>query len=244
MTTSGSANFAVSGGDIVRAAYRIVHSVSSEYTLDAVELSDGLQSLNMLVKNLMGPPNFLAKGIKTWQKEIASLTLKSKLDYSIKLTGGDLNIEIPVRILNANYKQTSNKNESPLREMSYEEYFSISDKTSKGTPTRYTYNRKLSEGIFSLNVIPLDSIVTAVDTIEISYLTPIEDFDASVNNPYFPQEWYRPLKWLLAQEMHPEAGRRLPEEVAALANQSIESATSFEEDTSKMFFEPDNPESW
>jgi len=49
---------------------------------------------------------------------------------------------------------------------------------------------------------------------------------------------------LLAQEMHPEAGRRLPEEVAALANQSIESATSFEEDTSKMFFEPDNPESW
>lgn len=194
----------------------------------------------MLVKNLMGPPNFLAKGMKTWQRQVASLDLAAKIEYSIKLSDGDLNIEIPVRIIQANYKRASSDTESPLEPMSSEEYFALPDKTATGTPTKYNYERKLDDGKFRLNNVPITSIVSAGDTIEIAYLTPLEDFDSSANTPYFPQEWYRPLKWMLAQEMHPEAGKKMPPEVAALTKQSTESATSVEpEDTSNAFFEPD-----
>jgi hypothetical protein len=244
MATSGSADFSVSGSEIVSAAYRIVYNTSSEYTLEAVELADGLQALNMLVKNLMGPPNFLAKGIKTWQRKTASLTLTAKIEFSLKSSGGDLNIDIPAKVLHANYKIASNDNETPLREMTYQQYFQIADKTATGTPNRYNYQRELDAGKFRLNVVPTAAIVSAGNTIEIAYLTPLEDFDAGANDPYFPQEWYRPLKWLLAQEMHPESGRAMPAEVAALASQSVESANTFEAEKSDIFFEPNNPENW
>jgi hypothetical protein len=242
MATSGSADFSVTGGDIVRAAYRIVYNVSSDYTLEASELADGLQSLNMLVKNLMGPPNFLLRGLKTWQREVASLTLTAKMEFSLKPSGGDLDINIPAAVLLATYKEGVNSTETPLTRMTYESYISISNKAATGAPTMYNFERRLSDAKFRLNVIPTATMVSNGDTVEIAYLTPIEDFDASSNDPYFPQEWYRPLKWLLAQELHPEAGKKMPAEVAALAGQSVEVANTFEPESSNMFFEPNNPD--
>ena len=244
MTTSNSANFAISGAEICSAAYRIVYNVSSLYTLEAEEMADFMQALNLLVKNLMGPPNFLAKGIKTWQKEVASLALAAKIEYNLQPSGGDLDINIPVRVLNANYKHTPTSGETPLTEMTDENYFQLSSKIALGTPIAYNYHRALDSGLFRLNCIPSASVVANLDTIEIHYLTPLEDFDSNANTPYFPQEWYRPLKWFLAQEMMPEAGKSMPPEVAALATQSIEAATSVQEENSDMHFEPDNPENW
>jgi hypothetical protein len=240
MATSGSANFSVSGGDIVRAAYRIVYSSSSDYTLTGSELSDGLESLNFLVKNLMGPPSFLARGMKTWQRETASLTLAAKIEYSFKTSGGDLNINIPVKILNANYK--TGNNETPLTQMSNLEYERIGNKTNTGTPTRYNFERRLTDAKFRLDIVPTASIVSNGDTIEISYLKPLEDFDSTSDDPYFPQEWFRPLKWLLAVEMMPEAGRLVPADVAALATQATEAANALPDQEQRYSFEPDNPE--
>lgn len=244
MATSGSANFAVTGGDIVRAAYRIVYNVSSEYTLEAAEMADGIQALNMLVKNLMGPPNFLTRGIKTWQREVGSLTLAEQIEYSLKPSGGDMDINIPAAIISANYKFADDDSEVPMFEMSYADYRAILNKTITGTPTMYNFERRLSDAKFRLNCVPTADIVSDGDTIEIAYLTPLEDFDATSDDPYFPQEWYRPLKWLLAQEMHPEAGKQMPPEVAALAKQSTEVANTFEPEASELCFEPNNPEMW
>jgi len=241
MTTSNSADYSVSGGDIVNAAYRIVYNTSSEYTLEAFELADGLQALNLLVKNLMGPPNFLAKGMKRWQRLTASLTLAVKMDYDLKSSGGDLAIKTPVKILAVNYKDTSTGIETPMVPMTIDEQFSIANKAATGIPTRYAYERQLDTGKFRLDVIPSAAIVAAVDTLTIAYLVPLEDFDSSANTPYFPQEWYRPLKWLLAQEWSPEAGKKLPKEVAALAAQSLEAASAMDPEDSDMYFEPDNP---
>lgn len=244
MATSGSADYLVSGQEIVNAAYRIVNNVSSEYTLAGEESADYLEALNMLVKNLMGPPSFLCKGIKTWQREVASLALTAKIEFDLKPSGGDADINIPVELLKVMYKRASSDTETELKEMTYDEYFGISDKTATGTPTRYNYERRLDTGKFRLNNVPLASIVSAGDTVEISYLTPLEDFDAGANDPYFPQEYYRPLKWLLAQEMHPEAGKKMPPEVAALASQSVEEANTFEAENTKACFEPNNPDAW
>ena len=240
MSTSGSADLATSGGSICRAAYRIVHSSSSAYTLQPEELVDYLEALNFLVKNLMGPPNYLMRGVKTWQRSTESLTLAAKLEYSFKTSGGDLDVNIPVGIIQANYKQDDT--EIPLVKMTYEEYFSISDKTSTGNPTKYQYERRLDEGLFRVNLIPTAAMIANGDTVELAYLTPLEDFDSQANEPFFPQEWYRPLKWLLAQEMSPEAGKRVPPDVAALAKQSSEIANSIDREETSLYFEPDNPE--
>lgn len=414
MATSGSANYSVSAADIINAAYRVVYNASSEYTLQGVETDDWLQALNMLVKNLMGPPNFLARGMKTWQREVTSLTLQASMAHDIKpsaytftfvdsdvtvaddtisetghdlvtgsrvvltttgtlpaplarsttyyvirvdpntfklattgpnaadgtaiditaapitfsfattdvsaandtitetahglvtgdaitlsttgtlpdplatsttyyvirddadtfklattaanatagtqinitdtgsgthtLTGGgtitvtqtiDLSVNIPVELLSVNYKDISNDSETPLDSITYEEWFAIGNKTNRGNPSRYYYERRLDRGRIFLDTIPSAAIVTAADTLEIAFLTPLEDFDATANDPYFPQEWYRPLKWMLAQEMHPEAGKIVPADVASLAAQSIEAANTTAPEKGDSFFQPE-----
>lgn len=244
MTTSGSANYSRSGGDIVRAAYRIVHNISSAYTLKSDEMADGLEALNMLIKNLQGPPNPIFKGVKTWQRETASITLAAKIEYSLKSSGGDLDINIPVKILEAHYYRDSSDTETLMRYLQYLEWRNLPDKTATGTPSRYNYEKRLDEGLFRLDVIPTASIIAAGDTIKFSYLTPLEDLDTISDDVYFPAEWFRPLKWLLAQEWLPEVGKQVPPDVAALAQQSTEVAESVDLQETTLYFEPDNPESW
>lgn len=242
MATSGSTDLASSGLAIVKAAYRVVHNVTSAYTLEPDEIADGLEILNVLIKNLMGPPSFMCKGMKTWAKEKASLTLAAKLEFNLQSSGGDLDIAIPVEILSATYKR--NNNEIPLGSMTYEEYFLIPNKTNTGSPTKYYYERRLDSGLFIINYVPTASMISDGDTIELSYLKPIEDFDSQANEPYFPQEWFRPLKWLLAQEWFPESGKALPQDVALLAGQSTELANKFDQQETNTFFEPNNPGNW
>lgn len=244
MALSGSSDFSVSGGDIVRAAYRVVYNVSSEYTLEAAELADGIQALNILIKNLMGPPAFLAKGLKAWQRKTASLTLAAKSAYSLKPTGGDLDIDIPVSVLKIMYKFTSEDTERPLTYLTYEQYFSILNKAAEGSPIQYSYNRELEVGTLNIYPVPTADIVSDGDTLEISYLTPLNDIVAQSDDVHFSQEWFRPLKWMLAQEMFPEAGFPIPQEVSALAAQALESANTVEPVETVDFFEPNNPNMW
>jgi len=85
MATSGSIDFSVSGGDIVKGAMRALNAIAAGETPEASEAADGLEALNMLVKQWMAPPNMIAPGLKMWARKHITLALSATAEYTIKL---------------------------------------------------------------------------------------------------------------------------------------------------------------
>ena len=82
MTTSGSIDFSMTGGEIVSAALRVNGALGEEETASAQQMTDGLQALNRLIKR------WKARGINLWLYEELIIFLQvGKQSYSIGATG-------------------------------------------------------------------------------------------------------------------------------------------------------------
>lgn len=55
------------------------------------------------------------------------------------------------------------------------------------------------------------SVEASSNSIHIVYQAPFEDFDASTDNPDFPQEWYDAVTYGLACRLAPEYGLPIPD---------------------------------
>lgn len=98
--------------------------------------------------------------------------------------------------------QTSSTSETEMQQISREDYFMISNKTSAGVPIQFHYSPVLTNG--RLYVWPKSDTVDY--KINLTARRAIEDFDASSDNPDLPQEWLQPLVWALAEEIKTEYG--------------------------------------
>jgi hypothetical protein len=226
-------DFSVNSNDIIEGAIRALGALSTGESLPANEMVDGREALNMIVKQLMGPPHYLMKGVKPWQREEASLTLAAKIKFEFKTSGGDLDITPPVDIISARLVD-SDDNETPLKRMSREKYDSIGNKTDTNTPTAFYYERRLDSGYFYLDCIPSD--ITNY-TIDITYLDQMAAFTTVRTTTDFPQEWYRVLKFSLAVDLGPEYGADISN-VTALRNEAIAIANNFHQDRVDAYFQP------
>jgi hypothetical protein len=139
----------------------------------------------------------------------------------------------PLSILTATLKDSDGV-ETALSPMTLEEYSYISDKDVAGTPTRYLYESSLTDGSIYLDCAPSDTS----SVVYITYLSPPEDFDASTDNPDFPQEWYRPLSWQLTMELAPSYGRTVTQEMKLARDEALMIARNTNPETSDLSFEP------
>ncbi len=226
-------DFSVNSDKIIKSAIRALGALGTGQALPANEMVDGRQALNMIVKQLMGPPTFLMRGVKPWQREEASLTLKSQIKFEFKTSGGDLDITPPVHIVSARLKD-SDDNETPLDPMTREEYDAIPNKADTNTPTAFYYERRLDSGYFYLDCIPSD--ITEY-TIDITYLDQLASFTTTRSTVDFPQEWYRVLKFSLAVDLGPEYGANTTK-LEKLRDEAIVSASSFHQNDSFEYFQP------
>ena len=233
MGTSGSTDFLVTGTDIVKGALRALTVIATGETPEASEIADGLQALNMMIKQWMAPSNPLAPGLKIFQREEKTLTLAAKATYELQPSGGDLDVAVPVKILSAVLRNTDNQ-DIPLSPMTMEQYYRITGKSETGTPSGYYYERQLDTGYLYLDYIPSDT----TDTIVMKILRVLEDMDAAGNNPDFTQEWFRPLKFNLAIDLAPEYGKEVTKSLRDLAQESLYLANSFHPETTDVYFQP------
>lgn len=125
--------------------------------------------------------------------------------------------------------------DTPIGEMSKEDYFNLPNKSSAGPPNQFYYDPSRSTG--TLYVWPAPNVISQV--LKITYLRPIEDFDAATNDPDFPQEWIECLKYNLAVRLAPEFGVKLKPEIAALATSLMDIMTQWDSEPVSLFFQPD-----
>jgi len=232
-TPTSDTDITYTGTNIIKAALRCLGVVAPGETPEPSEITDALEALNMILKQWQGPPSYFLQGLKVWANERASLTLTAANSFTFHSAGGaDLAIDPPEEILFA-YRRNTDNIDSTLSKMLLSEYEAISNKSAVGTPTKYYYEKELTQGVFFLNYVPAD----ITDTIEITYRRPLEKFSAGSDSFDLPQHWFRAVKWNLALEVGGEYGKDISQ-VLPLAKESLTIAQSFYPETSVDYFQP------
>lgn len=124
-----------------------------------------------------------------------------------------------------------------LTKLSREDYFSIPNKDTVGVPSQYYYDPQLSSAFIYLWPKP-----NSVDQrLKITYTRPLEDMDASTNNPDFPQEWLLAIVYNLAVLLAPAYGKETKVQggLGQMASFALQTAKSFDIDTGSVFIVPE-----
>lgn len=132
-------------------------------------------------------------------------------------TASSERIQKPLRILHADILQLANNTSHSINVVSEQDYFGLGSRTTEGTPNQIYYSRVPSsdtalETNGTIFVYPRFSAGDHV--IEFTYQRPFMDFDASTDEPDFPQAFYLPIVIELAALLGPKFGVPLKERVA------------------------------
>lgn len=132
-------------------------------------------------------------------------------------TASSERIQKPLRILHADILQLDNNTSHPINVVSEQDYFGLGSRTTEGIPNQIYYSRVPSsdtalETNGTIFVYPRFSAGDHV--IEFTYQRPFMDFDASTDEPDFPQAFYLPIVIELAALLGPKFGVPLKERVA------------------------------
>ncbi len=120
----------------------------------------------------------------------------------------------PLRILGANILETTSDASWSIEIEDNADYYSLGNRTSPGVPNLIYYDAGMGSEVAdpataaawygTFYIYPRFSGGDHV--IEFTYQRPFQDFDASTDNPDFPQEFYLPLMLELAALLGPKFG--------------------------------------
>lgn len=231
MSTSGSVDFGLVTNTLIEEAASICGISSEGESISAYTYADAKRSLNLIAKA------WSASG-HIWIKTEASVTLvAAQANYAL----ATLFSKKPSRVLSVRRKVTSGGVETPLLELSREQYFDQPNKTTASVPTSFYYDPQRATG--ALYLWPTASAATAAaQTLNVTYLRPIEDFDGSGDDPDLPQEWTLALVYALAEQLalkyhRPPELRREIAERAAVYKAQIE---SWDTEPASLFLQPES----
>lgn len=228
-----STDYSITGDKVIKKALQKLGVIAIGETIPSDDLTDCRDTLNILIKNMMAQQNSILKGMKTWQRERKSLTLSAKAKYEIKESGGDLDSDIPVKMIDVRLKDTDD-NETPLTQIQLSEYERIGNKSQVSTPSKWFYERHIDSGFLYFDTIPSD----ITDVAELTFLRTLNDVDKATDVIEFPSEYYRVLVYALAIDLAPEYGQEITTAIMSGAESSIKLANSMEPEEINAYFQP------
>lgn len=227
---SGTYGFFMTANDIVAAALRITGAFDEYESIPNQDLVNVLQSLEILVKEMA------QDGLPLWAvQDISFPTVAGQATYNLStITGSTL----PLRILDQ-YIVDQEGNSVTLVQTSRYDWNTLGQKFQPGVPNQVWYDPQLGAGTLTLYDVPLDN----THTIHVITQLQMQDIGSLTNNPAFPQEAYRMLKWCLADEISLEyrtpANERLEINQKATGYRDKFFNAEFGQEQVSIFFTPD-----
>ena len=189
-----STSFSVSASDLVASALRLTGRFGAGDTIPTQDQLNVLQALNIIVKQLV------VMGLPLWAIENVNIPLVAgQKSYTIgpSATGvGAVVANRPMKIKQA-FITNSTGNNTILNVVSRYDYNQNGLPNTSGVPNELWYYPTLPNGVINIFDVPTDSL----SSITIVSQRTFNDFNTFSDTPDFPQEWYAPLKWLLADEI-------------------------------------------
>lgn len=194
-------------------------------------IADCMNRLNDLI-------NFMqTQGLKLWTLIDQSVTLiNGQSTYTLK-PGGSVNMTKPLRIDYAYYLD-SNSNSRPLiGPLSWEEYLSLSNKSTTGSINSYFVNKKQTE----VDVIlwPIPDSTAATGTLHLLIRQQITNFTGITDTLNFPPEWYLYLTWALADEKSTGQPQTIMDRCEKRAFMAMEALRGWDVEDGSVFLSPD-----
>lgn len=220
MSTGTTADFDLSRTELIKSALRLLGETEPSTT----EISHGAQALNILTRHLD------TKGDHLWTISNTENTLTLVAGQQAYVTGV-LATTIKTNILKLAYA-------SVYIGTNYEDLMLLDKPQSLRTPLRgesqsqpvaaYLERAKLLTG----NRLLFYPTPNSAYTVKYAYRRPLYDFDTATDNPDFPSEFLKPLKYLLAYELSPEYGTPIQERQGHLSDgeRAWKEATAFNSD--------------
>lgn len=122
---------------------------------------------------------------------LPSLASSGNYIYAYTLTTDE--IKYPERILNVRL-YTENNDEVVMRQLSRQEYMSLSDKDTEGSPYTWYFDKQLVNPVLFVYTEP-DNLR---ESLRFDYVKTLDDIDATTNNLKFPDEWLEAITYNLA----------------------------------------------
>lgn len=141
-------------------------------------------------------------------------------------------ISMPLEVISIRRMDTSS-NETTLDAMSLMDYENIPNKTNDGDPSRYLYEKGITNGTLFFDL----EISNTTDIYLLTYLRPIEDFDAATDTPDYPQEWLRPLAGQLSMDWAAFSRKPVTQEMREFRDQALAIAANVDPEDCVVFFE-------
>lgn len=143
----------------------------------------------------------------------------------------------PLRLLQVRRQTIGNNDEIEAHQWSRQEYFAQPDKSSQGTINNWYYSPQLTDGR-----IYIWQTANDVDQIaNFTYIRPIDVNTDTADNPDFPAEWFRVLKYNLAAEIAPEY--RIPQDrldrILIKADEFLDDALGYDREPDSLNIQPD-----
>lgn len=231
MSTSGDTTFNLTTNQIVDEAFDICGIGSEGEAVSADQYSRARRSLNLIIKTWGAQE-------RLWTRTEASVTLvASQATYAL----ATLFSEKPLRVLSVRRRVTSGSIDTPMIEWSRQEYFDQPNKTIDSVPTAFYFDPQTTTG--TLYVWPRPSTATAsAQTLQVTYMRKMDDFDASDNDADLPQEWLQALSYALAAELALKYGVSpdIRSEINARAGALYGALSGFDNEPTSVFIQPDS----
>lgn len=230
MATSGTDTFLVTRDDIINSALRLIKAQGERDLCVGARLQNCVQSLNMMCKS------WVMEGLPLWA--VLQLPIPMVAAQSTYPIGPASLQQRPLRILNAFIRNNATQQDTSLMVESRYNYEDLGAKFTQSRPNQIYYDPQLTNGLMIVWPLPSD----ATETIYVTIQRQFQDFNLSLDNPDFPQEAYKALKWGLASELYAELGDLKDKDLFSLvvtqAKLSREDLSAFWQEYASINFTP------
>ena len=225
MATSGSINFSINRNEIITEALELLGAISFGETPSANEITSCARTLNLMIKAWNG------QGIHLWtETEMEQALVVDTNSYTLSPR--------PLHIKQVRFRNSDNI-DWPIRIDGRSDFMQITNKTTPGKISRVYYDPQLGTNN-KLYVWPTPD--DATDTLQITYIRSLEDFDASSDDADFPSEWLEAISTNLAIRIAPKYGKVLSKvnpDLISLAQQSLIEMQLWDTESAKIRIVPE-----
>lgn len=230
MASSGTYSFTMNRDQIIAAALRLTGRFSAQDTVPPEDITDCAQALNILAKEMA------TSGLPLWCVVTLQVPMIiGQAAYNLSALSGQT---LPLRIMDLYLRDNTAgaSNDVSITLTSRYDYDTLGQKTSPGVPNQAYYDPQLGAGSLVLYNVPADN----THTLYVVYQRQIQDFNLATDNPDFPQEAFRMLKWGLADEiaLDYQTPPDIRQEIGLRAKMYRDDFMAFEQEQASIFFTP------
>jgi hypothetical protein len=227
MTVSGSTSYAMNAVQMIDKAFHRLGKASEGEAISARMYTDGLSSLNLILKSRIGTSDHLS--------------LRTEGSLSLVANQASYALTAPLRITSVRRRNSSGY-DVPMNSYSREEYFDTPNKTaSPSVPIAWYHDPQGSSSTLYVWPAP-DSNAVAEYTLQYTYLRRPDDMVGSADSLDMPQEWIDPVIWMLADDLeteYPVNDPRLAMKVERKAAQAKAILDSWDTEGQSIYVQPD-----